>query len=104
MNLLVLPDLNPTDDLVACVPPDDHGVSDSSVVDAVRRADPIAPKCGSSDVDHGAIALLDVLPVPGNCWGADDSTHSCALGIHVTPGRCRRWWPATIAWRCMRWV
>ena len=81
MNLLVLPDLNPTDDLVACVPPDDHGVSDRSVVDAVRRADPIAPKCGSSDVDHGAIALLDVLPVPGKIVGVtDDSTHTLRAG------------------------
>ena len=81
MNLLVLPDLNPTDDLVACVPPDDHGGSDRSVVDAVRRADPIAPKCGSSDVDHGAIALLDVLPVPGKIVGVtDDSTHTLRAG------------------------
>jgi ABC transport system ATP-binding/permease protein len=81
MNLLVLPDLNPTDDLVACVPPDDHGASDRSVVDAVRRADPIAPKCGSSDVDHGAIALLDVLPVPEKIAGVtDDSTHTLRAG------------------------
>ena len=81
MNLLVLPDLNPTDDLVACVPPDDHGVSDRSVVDAVWPADPIAPKCGSSDVDHGAIALLDVLPVPGKIVGVtDDSTHTLRAG------------------------
>ena len=69
MNLLVLPDLNPTDDLVACVPPDDHGVSDRSVVDAVRWADPIAPKCGSSAVRR----VLEELELTGHARTRDAS-------------------------------
>ena len=71
-----LPDLNPAENPVACVPPDDYRVTNTSDLDTIRREDSMPRRRESSAVDRGTMLLLDDVGDPLKFVGAaEESTN-----------------------------
>jgi ABC-type multidrug transport system ATPase subunit len=76
-----LPDLDPAENPVAYVLPDDYGVIDTSDLDAVRRDDPMSRRRELSAGDRATRVLLDVVRgAPNPCELADESTLAARSG------------------------
>jgi ABC-type multidrug transport system ATPase subunit len=76
-----LPDLDPAENPVAYVLPDDYGVIDTSDLDTVRRDDPMSRRRELSAGDRATRVLLDVVRgAPNPCELADDSTLAARSG------------------------
>ena len=76
-----LPDLNPAENPVACVPPDDYRVTNRSDLDTIRREDSMPRRRESSAVDRGTMLLLDDVGGPLKFVGAaEDSTLAAGVG------------------------
>ena len=76
-----LPDLNPAENPVACVPPDDYRVTNTSDLDTIRREDSMPRRRESSAVDRGTMLLLDDVSDPLKFVGAaEDSTLAAGVG------------------------
>ena len=76
-----LPDLNPAENPVACVPPDDYRVTNTSDLDTIRREDSMPRRRESSAVDRGTMLLLDDVGDPLKFVGAaEDSTLAAGVG------------------------
>ena len=76
-----LPDLDPAENPVACVLPDDYGVIDTSDLDTVRRDDPMSRRRELSAGDRATRVLVDVVRgAPNPCELADDSTLAARSG------------------------